>query len=71
MKKIHWICYECGERYGRRGCGVATWHEDVCDICEKKRAVTEPRDFGGISDKHRDLIIKMFNTKKSKLKEQG
>lgn len=45
-KEITWICAECGKKYGNRECGIATWHEAVCDICGKKTEVTEPRDFG-------------------------
>lgn len=43
------VCHKCGISYGRHNCGVATWHEDICDICGKKANVTEPRDFGGVS----------------------
>lgn len=43
-----WICAYCGNKYGRKGCGVATWHMDFCDICGTYTSVTEPRDFGGI-----------------------
>lgn len=45
---VQWICKECGDKYGNREVGVATWHEDICDICGKKTGVTEPRDFGGL-----------------------
>ena len=48
-----WVCAECGERYGRRPCGIATWHEDVCGVCGQVRAVTEPRDFGHLTDEWR------------------
>lgn len=49
MKNITKICHKCGISYGRHNCGVATWHEDICDICGKRASVTEPRDFGGVS----------------------
>lgn len=45
-----WICYECGEKHGRRECGIATWHPDECGICGKFTNVTEPRDFGHLKD---------------------
>jgi len=45
-KKEVWICSNCGKKYGNKPVGIATWHEDVCDICGKKTVVTEPRDFG-------------------------
>ena len=47
-KKEVWICSNCGKKYGNKPVGIATWHEDVCDICGKKTMVTEPRDFGGL-----------------------
>jgi len=43
-----WICGDCGGKYGRGECGLATWHEDRCDICGLTTFVTEPRDFGGL-----------------------
>lgn len=45
-----WICQDCGETYGRKPCGIATWHEDFCDVCGAYGPVTEPRDFGGLID---------------------
>lgn len=45
---VIWICFECGEKYGNRECGVATWHPGMCDVCHRLRSVTEPRDFGGL-----------------------
>lgn len=45
---VQWICLDCGNKYGHRPVGLATWHEDICDICGKKTGVTEPRDFGGL-----------------------
>lgn len=47
MAQITWICNKCGNKYGRRRCRLATWHEGVCDICGREVPVTEPRDFGG------------------------
>lgn len=44
-----WICYDCGEKYGRGMAPghVMTWHPDTCDICGRQEvACTEPRDFG-------------------------
>lgn len=45
-----WICGDCGKRYGRRECGIATWHSGKCDVCKRTEAVTEPRDFGHLKD---------------------
>lgn len=49
-----WICADCGDRYGKRACGIATWHEDVCGICGRTVAVTEARDYGGLRDDWRN-----------------
>lgn len=43
-----WICCYCGQKYGNRSWGIATWHIGTCDICGEKTAVTEPRDFGNL-----------------------
>lgn len=45
-----WLCFECGEKYGRHACGASTWHKDKCDVCGKEALVTEPRDFGHLKD---------------------
>jgi rRNA maturation protein Nop10 len=37
-------------RHGNKKCGVATWHENTCDICGATAAVAEPRDFGHLKD---------------------
>ena len=41
-----WVCMDCGERYGRRAVGMATFHMDECGICGQEKAVTQPRDYG-------------------------
>ena len=45
-----WICSDCGNKYGRRKCGIATWHNNTCDVCGEEKAVTEPRDFGHLKN---------------------
>jgi len=45
-----WICHPCGMKHGNRTEGMATWHENTCDICGATAAVTEPRDFGHLKD---------------------
>ena len=45
-----WICHPCGVKHGNKKCGVATWHENTCDVCGKIAIVTEPRDFGHLKD---------------------
>ena len=43
------ICLACGERWGRRAVGFATWNTGDCNVCNSKGLpVTEPRDFGGL-----------------------
>jgi hypothetical protein len=37
-------------KHGNRTVGVATWHENTCDICGVTAAVTEPRDYGHLKD---------------------
>lgn len=50
-----WICGDCGDLYGRRGCSESsTWHVGFCDLCGDHCAVTEPRDFGGLIDGYKE-----------------
>ena len=60
MKTINqypaWICHECGTKYGKRVCGVATWHTDICGICRKGVACTEPRDYGYLDEAKISII---------------
>lgn len=58
-----WICYDCGIEYGtRRGDGVTTFHENICEWCGKRKSVTHYRHYGypalpekrGKNDKKRD-----------------
>lgn len=57
-----WICHKCGDKFGRRACGVSTWHVDICGICGDSTMVTEPSDFGFLKDgwdKHtNDALVK-------------
>ena len=45
-----WVCVECGERYGKRLPTVATWHKGICGVCYREVPVTEPRDFGHLTN---------------------
>lgn len=45
-----WICAACGDKHGRKPVGLATWHENTCDVCGEKGIVTEPRDFGHLKE---------------------
>ena len=49
-----WICFPCGERFGRRPAGVCTVHNDECGICGEMVPVTEPRDFGHLQNNWRE-----------------
>ena len=41
-----WVCYKCGVKHGSFRAGIATWHQDVCDVCKEKQACTPPVNFG-------------------------
>ena len=51
MGQIDWVCLSCGVKHGHKGVDIATWHRGVCDICNKRKTVTQPRDFGYINYK--------------------
>lgn len=43
-----WICTQCAEdNHGKwPDLHLGTWHMDICDVCNKERAVTQPKDWG-------------------------
>ena len=41
------VCRHCGERFGLKKCGVATWHLGQCGVCQSQTGVTAPDHFGG------------------------
>ena len=46
LKTIDWVCFDCGKQYGRVIPDMAaTWHLDLCSICEKEVVVTSPRKY--------------------------
>lgn len=45
-----WVCRDCGAQYGNRPGGLCTMHYGKCDVCGESKAVTQPRDFGGLRD---------------------
>lgn len=52
-----WVCLDCGLKLGkgRATKSCTTWHMAVCNVCGKKTAVTEPRDFGHLRSDWRVL----------------
>lgn len=40
-----WVCHDCGSKAGKAWT-VSTWHQGICGVCTKLKAVTEPRDYG-------------------------
>jgi len=46
-----WVCIDCGTKASKAmgnlilSFSVSTFHEGVCGVCGKTKAVTEPRDF--------------------------
>lgn len=57
MNYPSWICHECGMKHGNgKRSPVSCWHEGECDICKRETAVTEPRDYGHLSDSSIKLL---------------
>ncbi len=48
----NWICQDCALINGGRLIKnhIATFHTGYCDICKRKRVITEPRDYGHLKD---------------------
>ncbi|MFH0891722.1 MAG: hypothetical protein V1867_02990 [Candidatus Falkowbacteria bacterium] len=51
--RIDWVCPDCARaalllevNRGRKFSSIMTVHEDICDICKKKKTVAHPRCFG-------------------------
>jgi len=51
--EIYWVCFNCGkealtypENKDKKQMEVSTVHNGKCDVCKKKKLVTEARDFG-------------------------
>lgn len=47
MSRICWICSTCAKAkggYWPEG-HVGAFHDDTCDVCQKTKSVTEPRDY--------------------------
>ncbi len=41
-----WVCHGCAIKYGGNAPSMATYHDNICDICGELKSVTEPRDYG-------------------------
>lgn len=50
MNYPSWICHECGMKHGNGKRSLITWNQGRCDICKRKTAVTEPRDYGHMKE---------------------
>lgn len=57
------ICSDCGNKYGKYSVGCSSFHEGICDVCGKKAAITETRDFG--------YLQRGICAEKLKIKEQS
>ena len=42
----HWVCHACASESGASVADLATFHEDICDVCNDWKSVTESRDYG-------------------------
>jgi hypothetical protein len=41
-----WICKECAKMGNGRIPTLATFHDNICGVCNEWKNVTEPRDYG-------------------------
>ncbi len=49
MKHVEYVCFKCGNKYGKQPMKdghICSCHESKCDICDEKTVVTNIRDFG-------------------------
>lgn len=45
MENVHYVCSECGNKYGRAKEGVSTCHLGSCDVCGQNEVITAVRNF--------------------------
>lgn len=50
------ICFDCGEKHGKRKAGICTMHMGECDLCGRRAMLTEPRDFGHLNEGWLDAL---------------
>jgi len=65
------ICADCAKLYARNPYAgrISTWHEGECDICLKKKYITEARDWDGIDlEKLRRNKIQILESKDEETK---
>lgn len=70
-KKIEpaWVCFDCAKKRGAiipHG-HVFTVHMDECGICDKRKRVTEPRDFG----RTRSLLLTYPKHVRERMRQHG
>lgn len=58
MKTKHYpsyICIDCGQKHckglPRKSIYSSTFHEGVCDMCGNTSALTQPRDYGQLTQR--------------------
>lgn len=53
-----WICYDCGEKYGRQSIGFhAKGRQGECEICGRSKTVTEPHNYGWLKDGWQQMAL--------------
>ena len=45
MENVHYVCSECGNKYGRAKPEVVTCHLGDCDLCGQNEVLTAVRNF--------------------------
>ena len=53
-----WICYDCGEKYGRQSIGFhAKGRNGECEICGISKTVTEPHNYGWLKNGWQQMAL--------------
>lgn len=62
-----WVCTDCGRQWGLWWDGgeyagpakhCATFHNGKCGVCDKKKSVTEARDYGYLKEGWHEPLVK-------------
>ena len=48
LKKASVVCQDCGEKYGKYIAGCSSVWTGKCDVCGKKKFITEVRDYNDL-----------------------